>query len=91
MGLRGYFPRFSSIEQNFQLSGVTPDIVTLGKPIGNGFPLSAVVTRREIADAYWKSGSQVNMELFLEFSFNYSSTSIHLAVMQYHALQLMQC
>ena len=36
-----------------------PDIVTLGKPIGNGFPLSAVVTRREIAESYWKTGSQV--------------------------------
>ena len=29
-----------------------PDIVTLGKPIGNGFPLAAVVTRPEIADAF---------------------------------------
>lgn len=27
------------------------DIVTMGKPMGNGFPVSAVVTRREIADA----------------------------------------
>jgi len=42
----------------YELGGVTPDIVTLGKPIGNGFPLSAVVTRREIADSYWKTGSQ---------------------------------
>ena len=33
--------------------------MTLGKPIGNGFPLSAVVTRREIAESYWKTGSQV--------------------------------
>ena len=29
-------------------SGVIPDIVTTGKPIGNGFPLSAVVTRKEV-------------------------------------------
>lgn len=28
-----------------------PDIVTTGKPIANGFPLSAVVTRREIAES----------------------------------------
>ncbi|KAI6222491.1 hypothetical protein M3Y99_01496600 [Aphelenchoides fujianensis] len=27
-----------------------PDILTIGKPIGNGFPVAAVVTRREIAD-----------------------------------------
>lgn len=32
-------------------AGVCPDIVTTGKPIANGFPLSAVVTRREIAEA----------------------------------------
>lgn len=28
-----------------------PDIITMGKPMGNGFPVSAVVTRKEIADA----------------------------------------
>ena len=39
--------------------------VTIGKPIGNGFPIAAVVTRREIAEAYWKSGSQVFSKSFL--------------------------
>src|SRR5262245_32030417 len=34
----------------FALSGVVPDIVTLGKPMGAGYPIGAVVTRREIAD-----------------------------------------
>lgn len=34
----------------FALSGATPDIVTLGKPMGAGYPVGAVVTRREIAD-----------------------------------------
>lgn len=34
----------------FALSGATPDIVTLGKPMGAGYPIGAVVTRREIAD-----------------------------------------
>jgi 4-aminobutyrate aminotransferase-like enzyme len=29
-----------------------PDIVTLGKPMGNGHPISAVVTRRELLDAF---------------------------------------
>jgi len=28
---------------------VVPDIVTVGKPLGNGFPLGAVITSREIA------------------------------------------
>ncbi|PIC36229.1 hypothetical protein B9Z55_015303 [Caenorhabditis nigoni] len=31
--------------------GFVPDIVTMGKPMGNGFPVSAVATRKEIADA----------------------------------------
>jgi len=36
----------------FETHGVIPDIVTMGKPMGNGHPLSAVVTTREIADAF---------------------------------------
>ncbi|KIF79537.1 hypothetical protein QR77_37520 [Streptomyces sp. 150FB] len=35
----------------FARARVTPDIVTLGKPMGAGYPIGAVVTRREIADA----------------------------------------
>jgi 4-aminobutyrate aminotransferase-like enzyme len=34
----------------FPTWGVTPDIVTLGKPMGNGHPVAAVVTRAELAD-----------------------------------------
>jgi len=36
----------------FELQGVVPDIVTMGKPIGNGHPLGAVVTTSAIADAF---------------------------------------
>jgi len=36
----------------FELQDVIPDIVTMGKPMGNGFPLAAVVTRVEIAQAF---------------------------------------
>jgi 4-aminobutyrate aminotransferase-like enzyme len=36
----------------FQVQGVVPDIVTMGKPLGNGHPIAAVVTTREIADAF---------------------------------------
>lgn len=32
----------------FARHGVTPDIVTLGKPMGNGFPMAGVVTRRDL-------------------------------------------
>jgi len=34
---------------SFQRHGITPDVVTLGKPMGNGHPVGAVLTRREIA------------------------------------------
>ena len=36
----------------FEAQGVVPDIVTMGKPMGNGHPMAAVVTRREIAQAF---------------------------------------
>lgn len=36
----------------FQLQEVEPDIVVLGKPIGNGHPLAAVVVTEEIANAF---------------------------------------
>ncbi|XP_005100294.1 5-phosphohydroxy-L-lysine phospho-lyase isoform X1 [Aplysia californica] len=35
----------------FQMHNVVPDIVTIGKPIGNGYPLAAVITTKEIADS----------------------------------------
>ena len=35
----------------FEGHGVVPDIVVMAKGIGNGFPLAAVVTRREIAES----------------------------------------
>lgn len=40
--------------------GVTPDIVTLGKPMGAGYPVAAVVTRPEIAEAFAKHMSYFN-------------------------------
>lgn len=35
----------------FQREDVVPDIITLGKGIGNGFPLSAVVAKRKVAES----------------------------------------
>ncbi|MFS0792720.1 aminotransferase class III-fold pyridoxal phosphate-dependent enzyme [Microbacterium sp. 1P10AE] len=40
----------------FQQQGVVPDIVAVAKSIGGGFPLGAVITRREIADRYRTQG-----------------------------------
>jgi len=55
----------------FQLAGVVPDIVTMGKPLGNGHPLAAVVTTREIADAF-----DTGMKYFNTFGGNPVSCAI---------------
>ena len=36
----------------FELHGVCPDIVTVGKAMGNGHPVAAVITTKEIADKF---------------------------------------
>jgi 4-aminobutyrate aminotransferase-like enzyme len=46
------FGRTGASWWGFQRHGVVPDIVTMGKPMGNGFPLSAVIMRPEILDAF---------------------------------------
>lgn len=60
----------------FQTQDVVPDIVTLGKPIGNGHPLAAVVTTPEIAAAFY-----TGMEYFNTFGGNPVSCAIGLAVL----------
>ena len=37
---------------SFVRYGITPDFVTLGKPMGNGYPVAAVITRKELVDAF---------------------------------------
>jgi 4-aminobutyrate aminotransferase-like enzyme/Ser/Thr protein kinase RdoA (MazF antagonist) len=61
----------------FELQDVVPDIVTLGKPIGNGHPLGAVVCTAEIADAFANG-----MEYFNTFGGNPVSCAIGRAVLQ---------
>jgi 4-aminobutyrate aminotransferase-like enzyme/Ser/Thr protein kinase RdoA (MazF antagonist) len=36
---------------SFQTSGIVPDMVVMGKPMGNGFPVAALVTRPELLEA----------------------------------------
>lgn len=50
------FGRQGDAMWGFELHGVTPDIVCLGKPIGNGHPLGAVITRPEIIQALVDQG-----------------------------------
>ena len=35
-----------------------PDIVTIGKPMGNGHPVSAVITTKEISMSFRASGAE---------------------------------
>jgi len=44
----------------FQRHGVQPDIVTMGKPMGNGYPIAAVVTRPEILAAFCRQVGYFN-------------------------------
>lgn len=39
----------------FEMHGIQPDIVTMAKGIGNGFPLAAVVTTPQISKALTKA------------------------------------
>lgn len=70
------FGRLGDCTYAFQEHGVTPDIVVLGKPIGNGHPLAAVVTTLEIADAFANG-----MEFFSTFGGNPVSCEVGLAVL----------
>jgi 4-aminobutyrate aminotransferase-like enzyme len=44
----------------FESHAVVPDIATMGKPMGNGYPVSAVVTSAEIIEAYQKDSHYFN-------------------------------
>jgi len=60
----------------FEKYDVVPDIVVLGKPIGNGHPIGAVITTRAIADSF-----DNGMEFFSTFGGNNVSCAIGLAVL----------
>ncbi len=70
------FGRVGSHMWAFQTQDVIPDIVTLGKPIGNGHPMAAVITTEEIANAFVNG-----MEYFNTFGGNPVSCAIGMAVL----------
>ena len=70
------FGRVGTDLWSFTAAGGVPDIVSLGKPIGNGFPLGAVVTTREIADSFANG-----MEYFNTFGGSPVSCAAGLAVL----------
>jgi len=57
-------------------TGAVPDIVTLGKPMGNGHPMGAVVATREVADSF-----ATGMEYFNTFGGNPVSMAVGNAVL----------
>ncbi len=70
------FGRVGACWWGFQTQEVVPDIVTLGKPMGNGHPLAACVTTREIADSFANG-----MEYFNTYGGNPVSCAIGSAVL----------
>jgi len=70
------FGRVGSHMWGFETQEVVPDLVTLGKPMGNGHPMGAVVTSREIAGRFANG-----MEYFSTFGGNPVSATIGLAVL----------
>ncbi len=87
------FGRVGDAFWGFQLQEVVPDIVVMGKPIGNGHPLAVVVVTEEIASAF-----NNGMEYFNTYGGNPVSMEAGLAVleviheegMQAHAQQVGQ-
>jgi 4-aminobutyrate aminotransferase-like enzyme/Ser/Thr protein kinase RdoA (MazF antagonist) len=60
----------------FERRGLQPDIVTLGKPVGNGFPLGVVIARRQIIEAF-----QDKFGFFSTFGGNAVAAAAGLAVL----------
>jgi 4-aminobutyrate aminotransferase-like enzyme len=54
------FGRLGTDFWGFERHGVRPDIATLGKPMGNGYPISAVVTSAEVIEAFSKHSHYFN-------------------------------
>lgn len=70
------FGRVGTDTWGFEAAGAVPDIVTLGKPIGNGYPLAAVVTTPDIAASFTNG-----MEYFNTFGGSTASCAVGLAVL----------
>ena len=70
------FGRVGSHFWGFELQGVIPDIVVMGKPIGNGHPLACVVTTPDLARRFANG-----MEYFNSFGGNPVSMAVGHAVL----------
>lgn len=71
------FGRLGQWFWGFEMLGVVPDIVMLGKPMGNGHPLAAVVTTDAIARSF-----ENGLEFFSSFGGNSVACAVGLAVLE---------
>jgi len=60
----------------FAAYGITPDIVTLGKPMGNGYPVAAVIARKDIVERF-----AAEVQVFSTFGGNPVASCAALAVL----------
>jgi 4-aminobutyrate aminotransferase-like enzyme len=72
------FGRTGSSMWGYQMFGIEPELVTMGKPMGNGHPIGAVVTTAELLDEF----GQHNM-FFNTFAGSPVSSAAGLAVLRY--------
>jgi 4-aminobutyrate aminotransferase-like enzyme/Ser/Thr protein kinase RdoA (MazF antagonist) len=79
------FGRPGSHLWGFDVHGVIPDVVTLGKPMGNGHPVAAVVTRADIVDRFAREA-----EWFSTFGGNPVACEAGLAVLDVIERELVQ-
>jgi 4-aminobutyrate aminotransferase-like enzyme len=61
---------------SFQASGISPDVVVMGKPMGNGFPVAALVVKSQLLEAI-----PAEVELFSTFGGNPVACAAALAVL----------
>jgi len=74
--VQGGFARTGTHLWSHQWDQVTPDIVTLGKPMGNGHPISGVIARAELIDEFGRTAMYFNT-----FGGNPVSCAVGLAVL----------
>jgi 4-aminobutyrate aminotransferase-like enzyme/Ser/Thr protein kinase RdoA (MazF antagonist) len=75
--VQGGHGRTGAVMWSYQRLGIEPDIVTLGKPMGNGHPVAAVITRRDIAERFSKT-----VDFFSTFGGNPVAMAAALAVLE---------
>ena len=71
------FGRLGKWFWGYEMMDAIPDIIVLGKPIGNGHPMAAVITKKAIADAF-----DNGMEFFSSFGGNPVSCAIGKSVLE---------